>query len=65
MGQSTNYINGSEKVDNNKNIRILAIKNKKVAITTLNAKLTIEKLLIVSTKVVLIKDGQDIYMRKI
>lgn len=65
MGQSTNYTSSSEKVDNDKSIRWLAIKNKKVAITTINAKPTMRKLLIASTKVVLIKDGQDVSMRKV
>lgn len=65
MGLFISYISDSEKVYNNKNIKILAIKNKKVVIITINAKPIIGKLLIASTKIVFIKDGQDISMRKV
>ncbi len=43
---------GSKKVDGDKNVRVLAVKGKKVT-TTASAKPTVEKLLTVSTKVVL------------
>lgn len=56
---------GNKQIDNNQDIRILAVRNKKVAITILAKKLIIEKLLIVSTKMVLIKNKQDISIRKI
>lgn len=45
----------NKKVDNNEDVRIPAIKGMKIATPTANAKPTVRKLLMASTKVLLVK----------
>lgn len=52
-------------VNNNEDFRILAIKDKKVAITTISAKPAIQRLLTMSVKVVLVEDRQNLNIKKI
>lgn len=47
----------NEKVNENKNVKVAVVKDRKIAIFTTSAKSIVEKLLIMSTKVLLIKDG--------
>ena len=47
----------SEKVNENKNVKVPIVKDRKIAIFTTSAKSIVEKLLIILTKVFLIKDG--------
>lgn len=55
----------SKQVDNNKDIRIPVITGEKVVGTTLGVKLAIGKLLMVSTKVVLMENRRDVSIRKV
>lgn len=57
--------NGNKQVDNNKDFKVLIFKSKKVASTTVSAKLASKKLLKMLTKVVLRKDKQDMSVKKI
>lgn len=50
---------------NKENVKIPAIRNKKIVTIIINTKLVIEKLLTVSRKVVLVEDGQDVSVKKI
>lgn len=56
---------GNKKVNNNKNIIVLAIKISKVIIIIVSVKSVVEKLLSMSIKLVLVKDKQDINMTKV
>lgn len=56
---------GSEEVNDNKDIRILAICGKKIVIILASTKSTVGKLLTMSIKVALMKDGQDMNIKKI
>ena len=55
----------SKKVDNNKDIRVLAVKNRKITITTISTIFVSGKLLIILIKVTLLKNEQDIKVKKI
>lgn len=55
----------SEEINDDKNVRIPAVKGRKITITTASAKPVVGKLLTASTKVVLIEDGRDVNVRKI
>lgn len=55
----------SEQIDDNKDVKILVVRRKKIAITTLGTKPAIEKLLMVSTKMAFAEDGQDVSVKKV
>ena len=57
--------NSSKKVDNDKIVRILVIKDRKIIITTASAILASKKLLTVLTKVILPKGEQDVRVKKV
>lgn len=48
--------NSSKKVNNNKDFQVLVVRDSKLITTTINTKSAIEKLLSISTKVVLLED---------
>lgn len=54
-----------KQIDHNKNVEILTVEGKKVAITTLGVKSAIGKLLMTSTKVVLVENGRDVTIKKL
>ncbi len=56
---------GSEQVDDDEEVRVPALKGRKVAMTTAGAKPEGGKLLTASTRVALGKDGQDVSVRKV
>ena len=55
----------SERVDNNKNVRVLAIRGKKITTTTTSAIFVGGKLLTASIKVTLLENKQDVRLKKI
>lgn len=55
----------SKKIDDDENIRVLVVKDKKIAIITLSAKPVVGKLLTVSTKVVFVENWQDKSIKKV
>ena len=48
--------NGSEEVNNNKNVRVSVVKGRKITTTTASAILVVRKLSMASTKVTLLGD---------
>ena len=57
---------GAEKVDDNKNVRILAVRGRKIITTTASAILVGGKLLTISTKMTLpVSGGHDVRVKKI
>lgn len=56
---------GSKKVDNDKDVRVLAVRDSKIITFMANAKLAVKKLLTASTKVALMENGQDMSIKKI
>lgn len=55
----------SEKVDDNKDVRISAIKSRKIFTTTASAILVGKKRSIALIKVILVEDWQDVRVKKI
>lgn len=54
-----------EKVNNNKDVRILVVKGRKITIIIISVKLIFGKLLMASTKIALVEDGQNGNISKI
>ena len=57
--------NCSKKVDEDKDIRVLVVKSKKISTTIASAIFASGKLLTASTKVTLLEDGQDVRVKKV
>lgn len=55
----------NEEVNNNKDVKVLMVKGRKIATTIASAKPVVKNLLTTLTKVALIEDSQDINVRKI
>lgn len=64
MGHKSNN-NIIEEIDNTKNIKVVVIKDRKIMTTTASRKPAIKKFLIISTKVALVKNGQNISIKKL
>lgn len=56
---------GSKKVDNDKDVRVPAVRDSKIITFMVNAKLAVKNLLTVSTKVALVENGQNVSIKKI
>ena len=56
---------GSKVVNNNKDVQISVVKDRKIIITTTSTILASRKLLTVSTKVTLLRGKQDMKVKKI
>lgn len=57
--------NDSEKVHDNKDVRVLAVRNKKIIISIVNTIPAGEKLLTTSTEMNLLEGGYNIRVRKV
>lgn len=56
---------GSEEINDNKNVRILVVKSKKITTIIRSIKLAFKKRLTMSIKVNLVENGQDVSIKKI
>ncbi len=56
---------GSEEVDNDKDIRVSEVKDRKITTTTASAILAARKLSTTSSKVTLLEGGQDVRVKKV
>lgn len=57
--------NSSEKVNNNKDVRVLIVKSRKIFINTASTILTSGKLSMISIKMTLLENKQDVKVNKI
>lgn len=57
--------NSSKKVNNNKDIRVLVIKSRKIPINTASAILISRKLSMISIKMILLENKQNVKVKKI
>ena len=57
--------NSSKKINNNKDVRVLAVRGRKITITTVNIIPASEKLLTALIKVTLLEDRQNVRVKKI
>ena len=56
---------GNEKIDNNKDIRVSAVRGRKITITTISVILASRKLSITSIKMTLPEGMQDVRVKKV
>lgn len=56
---------GSKKVDDDEDVRISAVKDRKIATIIANTKCAVEKLLMAPIKIALMEDRQDVSVKKI